>query len=404
MPKELKLNRLNSLLKEDDNMTKEHIYPVYHRTFAKIDLDAIESNFDSLKKRVSEGVKVCSVVKADAYGHGSVEVAKRLEEKTDFFAVAALEEAVELRDAGIKKPILVLAYTSPMLYEVMIEKDITPTIYDIDEAKKYSEAAVKLKKNAKLHIAVDTGMSRIGFMPNEESADIVKEISLLENIKLEGMFSHYAKADYTDKSSANAQTEKFDYFISLLEKRGVDIPIKHICNSAGIIDFDKQYDMVRMGISLYGMYPSDEVFKDRVKLTPAMEIVSHVIHIKTVKKGTGIGYGHTYIAPEDRKIATVSIGYADGYNRCQTNKGWVLIDGKKAPVRGKVCMDQIMVDVTGIPNVKVGDHAVILGKMGDEEISAETMGELCDSFCYEVVCNFMPRVKRYYYCTDKLIK
>ena len=385
------------------NMTKQHIYPIYHRTFAKIDLDAIESNFDSLKKRVREGVKVCSVVKADAYGHGSIEVAKRLEKKTDFFAVAALEEATVLRDAGIKKPILILAYTSPMLYEVMIEKDITPTIYNLDEAKEYSETAVRFKKNAKLHVAVDTGMSRIGFKPNEESADIVKEISLFENIELEGLFSHYAKADFADKTSANAQTEKFDSFISLLEKRGVNIPIKHICNSAGIIDFDKQYDMVRMGISLYGLYPSDEVFKDRVKLTPAMEVVSHVIHVKTVEKGEGIGYGHTYIAPEDRKIATVSIGYADGYNRCQTNKGWVLIDGKKAPVRGKVCMDQITVDVTDIPDVKVGDHAVILGKMGDEEISAETLGELCDSFNYEVVCNFMPRVKRFYYGGEKLI-
>ncbi len=384
-------------------MTKEHTYPLYHRTFAKIDLDAVEHNFNELKKRVQDGVKVCTVVKADAYGHGSVQVAKRLSKKADYFAVAALEEALELRQGGIEKPILILSYSSPSQFEVLIENDITPTIYCLEEAKKYDETAKKLGKKAKLHVSVDTGMGRIGFEPTEESAETVKEISMLENTELEGLFSHYAKADYFDKTTANEQTAKFDYFISLLEERNVKIPIKHICNSAAIIDFDKQYDMVRMGVSLYGFYPSDEVFKDRVKLKPAMEVVSHVIHVKTVEKGTGIGYGHTYYAPDKRKIATVSIGYADGYNRCQTNKGYVIIDGKKAFVVGKVCMDQIMVDVTDIEDVKVGDHAVILGKMGDEEITAEEIGELCESFNYEVVCNFMPRVKRYYYNGDKMI-
>lgn len=385
-------------------MTQEHVNPVYYRSFAKIDLDAIVSNFENLKKRVNKGVKVCSVVKADAYGHGSVQVAKVLEDKTDFFAVAALEEALVLRDGEIKKPILILSYSNESLYKTLIEKNITPTIYNLEEAKAFSDTAVSMGKKAPVHIAVDTGMSRIGFFPCEESADIVKEISLLPGIELQGMFSHYAKADYEDKTAANKQTERFDYFISLLEKRGVSIPIKHICNSAGIIEFDKQYDMVRMGISLYGMYPSDEVKKDRVKLTPAMEVISHVIHVKTVEAGTGIGYGHVYVADSQRKIATVSIGYADGYNRCLTGKGWVIIHGKKAPIRGKVCMDQIMVDVTDIPDVKVGDHAVIMGKMGNEEISAETLGELCHSFDYEVVCTFMPRVKRFYYHGDELIK
>ena len=384
-------------------MPNEHTYPYYYRTFAEIDLSAIEFNFDSLKNRVQPGVKVCSVIKADAYGHGSVQVARVLEDKTDYFAVAALEEAVVLRDAGIKKPILILSYSSPYQYPILIEKDITPTIFNYDEAFELSNAAMKYGKKVPVHIAVETGMGRIGFADTEESADIVRKMTLLDGITVEGMFSHYAKADYFDKTTADSQTARFDRFIGLLEDRGVFIPIKHLCNSAGIIEFDKQYDMVRMGISLYGMYPSDEVQKDRVPLKPAMQVKSHVIHIKTVTPGTGIGYGHVYIADSERKIATVCVGYADGYRRCLTGVGYVLINGKKAPIRGKVCMDQIMVDVTDIPDVKVGDHAVLLGKSGDEEIAAEALGEMCHSFCYEVVWTFMPRVRRVYYKNGELV-
>ncbi|MCM1544279.1 MAG: alanine racemase [Ruminococcus sp.] len=368
----------------------------YYRTFAKIDLDAIESNFAELKKRVKSGVKICAVVKADAYGHGAVQVANLLKDKVDFFAVAALEEALVLREAGITNPILILAYSCPSQFETLITHNIIPTIYDFNDAQRFSKAAERLGKKVPVHLAVDTGMSRIGFKPNEESADIVKQISLLPSIELQGLFSHYAKADYADKAAANLQTEKFDAFIEMLEKRNVNIPIKHICNSAGIIDFNKQYDMVRMGISLYGMYPSDEVKKERVSLTPAMEVISHIIHVHEIEEGVGVGYGHTYITDRERKIATVSIGYADGYNRCLSNKGWVLIHGKRAPITGKVCMDQIMVDVTDIPDVAVGDQAVIMGKSGDDEISAELLGSLCHSFDYEVVCTFMPRVKRIY--------
>ena len=385
-------------------MTQEHINPLYCRTFAKVDLDAIVHNFDALKARVQPGVKVCSVVKADGYGHGSVPVAKALESKTDFFAVAALEEGIVLREAGIQKPILVLSYTSEKLYSHLMHYDITPTVYNYDEARALSDTAVALGTVKKIHVAVDTGMSRIGFQVSEESADIVRQISLLPGIEIEGLFSHYAKADYADKTTADNQTALFDRFIALLEERAVSIPIKHICNSAGIIELDKQYDMVRMGISLYGMYPSDEVDKTRVALTPAMEVISHVIHVKTVAPGTGIGYGHVYVAPCERRIATISIGYADGYNRCLTNKGWVIIHGQKAPITGKVCMDQIMVDVTDIPDVQVGDHAVVLGKMGNECISAETLGDLCHSFDYEVVCTFLPRVKRIYFCNGAPIE
>ena len=377
------------------------VFPFYYRTFAKIDLQAIIENFDALKARTNPETLSCSVVKADGYGHGSVRVAKVLEERTDYFAVAALEEAIVLREAGIKKPILILGYTHPSQFELLFDYDIIPVIYHVDDAEKLSDIAVKRGNKKKIHTAVDTGMGRIGFRPDEEGAEEVKKIFELEGIELEGIFSHYAKADYTDKTSANLQTEKFDHFLALLSERGVEIPIKHICNSAGTIEFERHYNMARYGISLYGMYPSDEVDKSRVKLKPAMSVFSHVVHVKWIEPGDGVGYGQIYVADEKRKIATVAVGYADGYNRCMTGKGWVLINGKKAPIRGKICMDQIMVDVTDIYDVEVGDIAVLVGRYGDEEISAELFGELTHSFDYEVVCTFMPRVKRFYYFGDE---
>lgn len=371
----------------------------YHRSFACIDLTAIRANFDALKSRLAHGTKTMAVVKADAYGHGAVKVAKALEERADYFAVAAIDEAIELRESGIGNPILILSYTCPNQFEALLENDLIPSIYSYDDALKLSETAAGLGKTAAIHIAVDTGMGRIGYIPCEESADIIKSISELENIEVEGIFTHFACADSRDKTSAMAQKKRFDGFIALLESKGVSIPVKHACNSAAAIDFDSHYDMVRLGVSLYGLYPSDEVATDRISLKPAMEVVSHVIHVKDVEAGIGIGYGHTYVTSEKRRIATVCIGYADGFNRAFSNKGYVLIHGKKAPVTGRVCMDQIMVDVTDIDGVSVGDHAVILGTSGDEKITAEELGAMCDSFNYEVVCTFLPRVIRVY-CED----
>lgn len=349
-------------------------------------------------------MKICCVVKADAYGHGAVKISRLLEEQADYFAVAAFEEAAELRRAGIKKPVLVLSYSSPAQYAAMLEYDIMPTIYNFDEGRLLSKKAVTLGKTAFFHAAVETGMGRIGFSDTEESADALRELSSLPNLKLEGLFSHYARADEKDKASAEGQTKRFDRFISLLSQRGIEVPVKHILNSAGIFDFDKQYDMVRMGVSLYGLYPSEEVNRGDIGLIPAMQVISHVIHVKKIPAGTGIGYGHTYVSQSERTIATVSIGYADGFRRCLTNKGYVLINGKKAPVTGSVCMDLIMADVTDIPSVKVGGRAVILGKDGGEEITAERLGSLCHSFNYEVVCSFMPRVKRIYYLNGQEVK
>lgn len=368
----------------------------YIRAYAKVNLDAISQNFDALKAHIGNNIKTMAVVKADAYGHGSIEVAKLLSHKADFFAVATLSEGVELRKEGIDNPILILGYTSPLEYGQLLRYGIIPTLYNTDEARHLNEVARKFSKKAVIHIAVDTGMSRIGFKDDKSGIKAIKEISRLENIEIEGIFSHYATADMEDKSFAEVQTERFDAFNNALEKESILIPLKHMCNSAAAIDLKKHYGMVRLGIALYGLYPSDEVDKSKVKLTPAMEVFSHVIHIKEIDAGTGVGYGQIYTAPDRRKIATVSIGYADGFNRCLTNGGYILINGKKAPLVGKVCMDQIMVDVTGIENIKVGDKAIILGRSGDEEITADDFGRMANSFAYEVICTFMPRIKRVY--------
>lgn len=384
-------------------MQSQHVLKAYHRCFAKVDLDALDHNLTQLQAQIAPGVKTCAVVKANGYGHGSVRVALHLQPRVDYFAVAALEEALELRAGGVKKPILILSRTSPLCYKEMVEQDITATVYNEDEAVLLSDTALSLGKKARLHVAVDTGMGRIGFAPDEESADTVARMCKLPGIVVEGLFSHYACADCLDKTDKNRQTELFAQFVAMLESRGVNIPIKHICNSAGTLEPDKQYDMCRLGIAMYGLYPSEEMSKEQVKLKPVMEVVSHVIHVKTVPAGTQIGYGHIYTAPEERKIATVSIGYADGYNRCLTGVGYVLIKGRKAPVVGKVCMDQIMVDVTDIEGVEVDDCAVILGRSEDAEITAESLGQMSHSFNYEVVCNYMPRVTRVYYQNGEIV-
>ena len=370
--------------------------PSYYRSFARIDLDAIENNFNELKGLLAPDVKTMCVIKADAYGHGSRRIALFLQNKCDYFAVASINEGEAIRAAGVKTPLLILSYTSPLEYEDLIRNDITATIFNVENAKALSETALKMNKTAKVHIAVDTGMGRIGFTDDESGADAIEKIKTLPGLFVEGLFSHYACSDEKDRTSANDQTRRFESFISMLEKRGIEIPVKHICNSAAVIEGEKSFDMIRFGVSLYGLYPSEDVHKERVHLIPAMQVESHVAFVKTVKKGTKIGYGQIYTAPCEKRIATVCIGYADGYNRCFSNKGYVLINGKKAPVVGKVCMDQIMVDVSEIEQVKEGDRAIILGKYGSLSITAEELGEMSDSFSYEVLCNFMPRIKRIY--------
>ncbi len=364
----------------------------YYRTYAHIDIDAIRHNLEELKRKIPEGTLSLAIVKADAYGHGAVGVSKALQNEVDYFGIAELMEAVELREAGVKKPILVLSYTSPYLYETLINNQLTQTIFNYDDAVELSKAAVKLKKIAKVHIAVDTGMSRIGFFCNKESVDIVKRINDLPNIYIEGIFSHYACADCEDRSTTEKQTRIFKEFISSLEENGMVIPIKHLCNSAGILTCDEKFNMVRMGIVLYGLYPDECVRDGSVDLKPAMKIVSHVIHVKEVPEGSGVSYGHTYFTDKKTKIATVCIGYADGYSRFLSNKGRVLINGEYAPVIGRVCMDQLMIDVTNLTNVSVGDEVVVLGESGENKITAEEIAELTNTINYEVVCQFQKRV------------
>ena len=369
---------------------------MYHRAFARVSLDAIEHNFDALKSLLPPGTKALAVVKANAYGHGAVPVSRRLEPKADAFAVACLEEALELRGAGIQKPILILSYTDPSLFDVLIRNDVTATVYTVRDAGLLSDTAQKIGKKARVHAAVDTGMGRIGFLPDEEGADAILAVSRLPGIELEGIFSHYACADERDLTDANGQTERFDHILALLEARGVKIHLRHICNSAATLEFPNKYDLCRFGISLYGYFPSNEVCRTRVPLVPAMQVFCHVIHVKTVPEGTKISYGHIWTAPEERRIATVSVGYADGYNRCMTGVGCVLLHGKRAPIVGRVCMDQMMVDVTGIGNVAVGDLVTLMGRDGEEEFFAEEFASLTHSLSYEVLCTFMPRVTRVY--------
>lgn len=383
-------------------MDFKNTFNEYYRTYAAIDLDVIAHNLGELKKKIKKGVLSLAIVKADAYGHGAVGVAKAIQEDVDYFGIAELGEAVELREAGVNKPILVLSYTSPYQYETLVKYELTQTIFNYDDAVALSQAAVKLKKIARVHIAVDTGMSRIGFFCNDESVETVKRINDLPNIYIEGIFSHYACADCEERETTNKQTAVFKDFIAKLENRGMYIPIKHLCNSAGLLSVDEQFDMVRLGIVMYGLYPDQCVNDGTLDLKPAMKIVSHVSHVKEVPSGSGVSYGHTYFTDKPTRIATVCIGYADGYSRSLSNKGRVLINGEYAPVIGRVCMDQLMIDVTALSSVKVGDEVIILGTDGENSITAEEIAELTDTINYEVVCQFQKRVTILQYKNNEL--
>lgn len=365
------------------------------RAFAEIRSEAILRNFDALAGLLPSDVKKMAVVKANAYGHGAVAVAKLLEERADYFAVACLQEARELRTAGVTKPILILSYTSPALYGELAELDLSATLWEYNEAQMLSEIALAMKKRVKVHLAVDTGMGRVGVTPDEKGASLAAKIAELKGIEPEGVFSHYAAADAETPDSALEQERRFDRFLALLEEKGIRPPLRHICNSAGTLRMKKKYDLCRFGISLYG-YAPDEAMKLPVSPERAMTVKSRVSCVKDVEAGTPIGYGHTYIAPSPRRIATLGIGYADGYNRCISGKGYVLLHGKRASIVGRICMDQMMVDVTQIPEVKVGDDAVILGRDGEEEITADLLGKWANSFSYEVLSTFLPRVERIY--------
>ena len=337
----------------------------YQRVAALIDLDAIEENFEAMRAGLPAGTKMAAVVKANGYGHGAVPIARLLESKDAVwgFAAATIEEALALRSYGIRKPVLVLGYVFPDAYERLVEQEIRPTVFRMDMARELSREAVRQKKTVPVHIKLDTGMSRIGFADTEESLREICEIHKLPGLALEGLFTHFARADEADKRYADRQFARFLSFRDACAREGIEFPICHCANSAAIIDMPETgLNLARAGIALYGLYPSGEVKKERVALRPAMELKSHIVHIKEVPAGTQISYGGIYTAPEARRIATIPVGYGDGYPRCLSNgKGKVLLHGKLAPVVGLICMDQMVVDVNDIPQAAPGDVATLLG-------------------------------------------
>ena len=377
----------------------------FSRVKAIVSLDAVAHNFREMRKNIAEDTKVIAVVKADAYGHGAVQIA-RLVEEYDYiwgFATATEEEAIELRMAGIEKPILVLGIVFEEYYPELIRYDIRPAVCEADSAEKLSKEALRQGKTVHIHLALDTGMTRIGFADVPKSVETIKQIQMLPNLEIEGIFTHFARADEYDRSPALVQLERYLDFLKLLEEAGIKIPLLHCSNSAGIIRIpEANLSMVRAGITIYGIYPSGEVERDKIKLETAMEIKSHISYLKDVSPGTAISYGGTFVATKPMKVATIPVGYADGYPRQLSGKGWVLIHGQKAPILGRVCMDQFMVDVTDIPNTSSGDEVTLIGRDGNEVITAEELGELSGRFSYEFICCISKRVPRVYIKDGKI--
>ena len=366
---------------------------LWEQSVMQVDLDAIEANFDAFRE--STGTGICAVVKADAYGMGAVAVAKRLDGKCVFFAVATLSEALRLRDNGIRTPILILSRVSTDAYPQIVANEIRPTVFLYEDALALSQEAQRQGKTALFHIAVDTGMSRIGLQVTPEDAELCARFCALPGITPEGVFSHYADADSPDPSGAHRQEALFTQFLQMLEERGITVPIRHISNSAGALALDSHYEMIRLGISLYGAYPDPQVRKS-VALKPTFQWISRINYLKTLPAGRAIGYGGTYVTTKSTRVATVSVGYADGYPRSLSGRFHVLIRGRKAPILGRVCMDQMMVDVTDIPDCAMEDPVVLIGRSGDETITLDQMADAAGLLHYTVVCGISPRVPRTY--------
>ncbi len=368
------------------------------RVCARIDLDAVAANFRGMREKLNSGTQIIAVIKTDAYGHGAVRIA-HLVENYDYlwgFAVATVEEAMQLRGAGISKPILILGFVFPEDYDTVVRNRIRPAVFKYSMACDLNEAARKAGVKAPVHFAVDTGMSRIGFAADDDGADQAARAASLECIYPEGLFTHFARADEADKSFSHLQYERFRRFDSMLESRGVSVGIRHVCNSAGIMELTGyQLDAVRAGITIYGIYPSAEVDPEALRLHSVMSLVSHIAYIKEVPAGCPVSYGGTFVTKRPSRIATIPAGYGDGYPRLLSNKGEVLIRGKRAPIVGRVCMDQFMVDVTDIEAHEF-DTVTLMGKDGKDEITVYELSSLCGRFPYEFTCDINPRVPRVY--------
>lgn len=379
----------------------KHLRPVW----AEVDLDDLAYNMQNIKK-MSDNREIMAVVKADAYGHGAIDVVPvLLKNGANSLAVAVLSEAIELRKSGIKCPILILGFTPPSFIDEILRYKIDQTVYSYEFAQQLSKVAKEKNEIAKIHIALDTGMGRIGYLKEEESIEEILKISKLPNIKIEGIFSHFSSADEEDKTYTNMQIERFQWFCKKLTDKGVDIGKRHISNSAAIIELcGYDLEVIRPGIILYGYYPSNEVKKDRISLKPVMTLKTNVVNIKEVKAGEYIGYGRVFKTDKKTVIATLPVGYADGYSRLLTGKAKVLVRGQYAPIVGKICMDQCMIDITNIKDIKVGEEVILIGQSGNNKITAEEIGELIGTISYEILCVLGKRVPRVYIKEGKVVK
>ena len=379
----------------------------YERVYAEIDLDAIRHNVSAMSENIAMDTKILAVIKTDGYGHGAIPIAKELEEmdKVYGYAVATAEEALDLRKNEVKKPILILGYTFPGKYEELIRNNISMALFRKDSLEEIAQVAKNIGKKASVHIKIDTGMGRIGVSPDETGVEFAGEILKNEFLYLEGAFTHFAKADETDKTFTLDQIEKFRTFVNEVEEKfGYQIPMKHTSNSAGIIDLkEANLDLVRAGIILYGLWPSDEVSKTAVCLKPALSLYSTIVYIKDIQEGTPVSYGGKFVADKKMKIATIPVGYGDGYPRSLSGKGFVLIQGQRAPILGRVCMDQFMVDVSHIANVNMGDKVTLIGEDKGQRITVEELGDLADKFNYEFVCGLSKRIPRTFVKNKKVI-
>lgn len=375
------------------------ILKTYSRVYARVDLDAIASNMEKMKQNLCKKTQIMAVIKADGYGHGAVPIAQMLE-PIDYiwgFAVATLDEALVLKNEGIQKPILVLGCVFPDQYLDMLKQDIRMNVYTEEMAEAISQMAFKEGITAHMHVKLDTGMTRLGFPVNDASVETIARIAKMKNISMEGIFTHFAKADEEDKSYTSKQLHEFQWMVEQLKERNITFTYEHCSNSAAIIDVSEaNFDLVRAGISTYGLYPSEEVKKEAVRLQPALTLKSHVAFVNQIPSNTPISYGGSYISQKEMTIATIPVGYADGYPRSLSNKGYVLIRGQKAPIVGRVCMDQFMVDVTDIDGVCFGDSVTLIGKDGKEHISVEDLSALSGRFNYEFVCDLGKRIPRVY--------
>ena len=377
-------------------MYKEAIRPVW----AEINMSNLDYNIKSIREKVGADKQIIGVIKADGYGHGSVMCANVLRENgVKTFAIATLQEAITLRDAGAKEEIIMLGLTPDMYADVIAEYDITPVVCDSANAKAISDAAAKIGKTVFGLIAIDTGMGRIGYLADEIETSIedIKKIAALPNFKIKGMFSHMSTADAADKTYSHQQEDKYNAFYEALTKAGVYVPMRTLANSASIMELPSIYfDAVRPGIILYGCYPSNEVDKKQLSIKPVMSVKANIIHLKDVPENFSVGYGRKYISEKPARIATIALGYADGYPRPYSAQAKVIVNGVVCPIAGNICMDQCMIDVSNVPNVKVGDEVIVMGSDGVNTILADDIAEATGTINYEICCAFGQRLPKVY--------